>query len=238
VSVFRSGPWAISIVLAALCVLLGLGIWQLQRHSWKTALVELRETRLAEPPIALPADLGDAAALLAAMAHRRITVSGEFLHDREVYLAATRRGAFGFRVITPLRRVDGAAVLVDRGWVPNKARDPAFRLEGQIEGPVTVRGLLRGASERGRFAPDNDPANNYWFWRELAAMATFAGVDAPPILIEADTTPNPGGLPIGRKMEVNLRNEHLQYAIVWFSLALTLVVIAVLARRRAIEDAA
>jgi surfeit locus 1 family protein len=229
---------AISIVLAALCIPLGLGVWQLQRHVWKTALVELRETRLAEPPIALPADLGDPTGLLAAMAHRRVTVSGDYLHDREVYLAATRRGRFGFRVITPLRRVDGSTVLVDRGWVPNEARDPAFRLEGQVEGQVMVQGLLRGASERARFAPDNDPARNYWFWRELAAMATFAGVDAPPFLIEADTTPNPGGLPIGRKMEVNLRNEHLQYAIVWFSLAVALVVIATLARRQAVEDAA
>lgn len=235
---FRSGPWAISIVLAALCVLLGLGIWQLQRLAWKTALIELRETRLAEPPIALPAELGDPAALLAAMAHRRVTVSGAFLHDREVYLAATRRGRFGFRVITPLRRADGATVLIDRGWVPNEARDPAFRLAGQIASEVTVRGLLRGASERGWFTPDNDPARNYWFWRDLAAMATYAGVDAPPLLIEADTKPNPGGLPIGKKMAVKLRNEHLQYAILWFSLAAALLVIAVLARRQAIKDAA
>ena len=234
---FRSGPWAIGIVLAALCVLLGLGIWQLQRLAWKNELIELRETRLAEAPIALPADLADPAALLAALAHRRVTVSGAFLHDREVYLAATRRGKFGFRVITPLRRADGATVLIDRGWVPNEARDPAFRLEGQVESEVTVQGLLRGASERGWFTPDNDPARNYWFWRDLAAMATFAGVDAPPLLIEADTMPNPGGLPIGTKMAVNLRNEHLQYAIVWFSLAASLLVIAVLARRQAIGRA-
>ncbi len=234
---FRSGPWAISIILAALCVLLGLGIWQLQRLAWKNELIELRETRLAEAPIALPADLADPAALLAELAHRRVTVSGAFLHDREVYLAATRRGKFGFRVITPLRRADGATVLIDRGWVPNEARDPAFRLEAQFESEVTVQGLLRGASERGWFTPDNDPARNYWFWRDLAAMATFAGVDAPPLLIEADTMPNPGGLPIGAKMAVNLRNEHLQYAIVWFSLAAALLVIAILAGRQAIGRA-
>ena len=97
---------------------------------------------------------------------------------------------------------------------------------------------MRGASERGWFTPDNDPARNYWFWRDLAAMATYAGVDAPPLLIEADTKPNPGGLPIGNKMAVKLRNEHLQYAILWFSLAAALLVIAVLARRQAIKDAA
>ena len=232
----RSGPWAISIVLAALCILLGLGTWQLQRLAWKTAQIELRETRLAEPPIALPADLGDPAGLLAAMAHRRVTVTGAFLYDREVYLAATWRGKFGFRVITPLRRVDGATVLIDRGWVPNEVRDPAFRLEGQVEGVVMVQGLLRGASEPGWLTPDNDSARNYWFWRDLAAMAAFAGVAAPPLLIEADTTANPGGLPIGKEMEVKLRNEHLQYAILWFSLAAALLVIAVLARRQAIKE--
>ena len=69
-------------------------------------------------------------------------------------------------------------------------------------------------------------------------MATYAGVDAPPLLIEADTAANPGGLPIGKEMAVKLRNEHLQYAILWFSLAGALLVIAVLARRQAIKDAA
>ena len=232
----RSGPWAIGIVLAALSVLLGLGVWQLQRLAWKTALIELRETRLAEPPITLPAVSGDPETMIDELAHRRVVATGTFLHDREIYLTTTRQGRFGFRVITPLRRADGTTVLVDRGWVPQEARDPAHRLAGQIVGEVTVQGLLRGPGARGWFAPDNDPARNYWFWRDVAAMAVFAGVDAPPLVIEADDTPNPGGLPIGSKMEVKLRNEHLQYAIIWFALAVVLAVIAVMARRQATAD--
>ena len=64
-------------------------------------------------------------------------------------------------------------------------------------------------------------------------QAAFAGVDALPVVIEAGTAPNPGGLPIGKAMRVNLTNDHLGYALTWYVLAVALVVIYVLSQRSA-----
>ena len=228
---FRPGLGATVIALPAFVALLGLGTWQLARFQWKTELIAFRESQLAAPATPLQADILYAGDALAALEYRRVTVTGVFLHDREIYLAATRRGKVGFQVITPLRRDSGPSVLVNRGWVPTEARDPARRPDSQREGVVAVEGVVRGSSRRGWFTPDNDPAKNYWFWLDLPAMAAFAGIDAPPVIVVAGPAADPGSLPIGKEMRVNLRNDHLQYAIIWYSLAVALAVIFVLSQR-------
>ena len=220
------------IALPAFAVLIGLGAWQLERLAWKTEIIAFREARLAAPAIPLPADLADGGEALAALEYRRVGVAGVLLHEREIYLAASRRGSVGFDVITPLRRADGGVVLVDRGWTPAAGRDPARRPQGQVEGQVAVEGVVRLTGGRGWFTPDNDPARNYWFWLDLPAMTQFAGVDAPLLVVVAGPAPNPGGLPIGKETRVELRNDHLQYAITWYALALVLAVIYFLSQRR------
>ena len=240
---FQPTRWATAMALPALVVLLGLGAWQLQRLAWKTDLIAYREAQLAAPPMALPTDLGDAGETLAALDYRRVTVTGAFLHDREIYLAASRRGRVGFAIITPLRRTGGpgsaggsaeasATVLVNRGWVPADARDPARRAEGLVAGEVTVEGIVRPTARQSWLIPDNDTANNYWFWLDVPAMAEFAGVDAPPLVVEAGPAPNPGGLPIGKRARVDLPNDHLGYAVTWYALAAALAVIYYLSQRR------
>lgn len=230
------------IALPAFAVLIGLGTWQLERLAWKAEIIAFREARLAAPAIPLPADLAEDGLAeadlaenreaLAALENRRVRVAGVLLHEREIYLAASRRGSVGFDVITPLRRADGTVVLVDRGWTPAAERDPARRPQGQVEGQVAVAGVVRLTGGRGWFTPDNDPARNYWFWLDLPAMTRFAGVDAPPLVVVAGPAPNPGGLPIGKEARVELRNDHLQYAITWYALALALAVIYFLSQRR------
>ena len=227
---YRPALGATVIALPAFAVLIGLGTWQLERLAWKTGIVAFREARLAAPATPLPADLANAD--LAALEHRRVGVAGVLLHEREIYLAASRRGSVGFDVITPLRRANGTVLLVDRGWTPAAARDPARRPQGQVEGEVAVEGVVRLTGGRGWFTPDNDPARNYWFWLDLPAMTRFAGVDAPPLVVMAGPAPNPGGLPIGKEARVELRNDHLLYAITWYALALVLAVIYYLSQRR------
>ncbi len=229
---FHPTRWATAIALPALVVLLGLGTWQLQRLAWKTDLIAYREAQLAAPPITLPTELGDAGGTLAARDYRRVTVTGAFLHDREIYLAASRRGRVGFAIITPLRRTGGATVLVNRGWVPATAREAARRAQGQVAGEVTVEGIVRPAARQGWLTPDNDSAKNYWFWLDLAAMAEFAGVDAPRLIVEAGPAPIPGGLQIGKRARVDLPNDHLGYALTWYALAAALAVIYFLSQRR------
>lgn len=215
--------------LAALAILVALGTWQLERRAWKADLVRAIEARAAgEPGEILPESRWrDWSA--ASDEFRRVRLTGTFLHDREVLLHGLRsegpgKTALGYQVFTPLARPDGTAVIVNRGFVPMDLKDPGSRAAGQVSGPTTVTGIVRAPEAKGVFVPANDPAKDEWFVRDPAAMARTRGiVRTPPFYVEADATPNPGGWPKGAAPRVDLPNNHLQYALTWYGIALTLV---------------
>ncbi len=147
-------------------------------------------------------------------------ISGRFLNDREAQVVASTAKGAGYWVMTPLQAQDGTVVLVNRGFVPAESRDPATRAAGQIEGPVTVTGLLRLTEPKGGFLRSNEPAAERWYSRDVAAIAAARGLtDVAPYFIDADATPNPGGLPIGGLTVIAFPNSHLVYAVTWFGLA-------------------
>ncbi|HEX7776586.1 MAG TPA: SURF1 family cytochrome oxidase biogenesis protein, partial [Parvibaculum sp.] len=111
-----------------------------------------------------------------------------------------------------------------RGFVPEARKDPATRKAGEIDGETTLTGVARAPQARGAFDAKDDPARNIWFTRDPVTMAAALKLgNVAPFYVEADATPNAGGLPVGGRTRVNIRNEHLQYAITWFGLALVLV---------------
>lgn len=230
---FQPALWPTIIAFTGFVVLIGLGSWQVQRLMWKADLIAFREAQLAAPAVVLDDNLS---AIGDAYAFRRVAVSGTFLHDHEIYLAASHNQKVGFHVITPLRRTNGSVVLIDRGFVPSAARPAWLREEGQVGGVVTIEGVIRASPRRGSLTPDNDPDKNYWFWFDFAAMAAFAGVEAPAFVVEAGPAENPGGLPIGSELRVELRNDHLSYALTWFILAFALAVIFGLSQRVEVES--
>jgi len=213
--------------LAAFAVLLALGTWQVQRLHWKEGLIATIDERIASAPRPLAeiearlADAGD-------VDYWPVTVSGTFRHDGERHFFATHRGQSGYFVFTPLALGDGRLVLVNRGFVPFDRKDPASRAEGQVEGVQTVTGLARNRVEEkpNSLMPDNDPAKNIFYWKDLDAMASSAGVgtreDYLGFFIDADDAPNPGGLPVGGVTLIDLPNSHLQYAVTWYGLAAAL----------------
>lgn len=198
-----------------------LGTWQVQRLFWKLDLIARVDARIHADPVPAPAAAEWAAISREKDEYRHVTATGLFQHDRTVLVqAVTERGA-GFWVLTPMRLADEASVLINRGFVPSDRSDPAARLAGEIAaGPVTVTGLLRITEPGGGFLRANDPANDRWFSRDVAAIAVSKGVtDIAPYFIDADATPNPGGLPIGGLTVVTFRNSHLVYALTWYALA-------------------
>ncbi len=212
-------------------LLLGLGTWQVQRLHWKEGLIAERQGALHAAPVPLPSTLSDARGL----EFHPVKAEGEFLNQDELYLnAQSLRGEQGFHIITPFRLMDGAILLVDRGFVPTDRAAPATRQAGELQGRVIVTGLLRLPEGRGWFTPDNEPQRNSWFWIDLPAMAKAAGLaQVLPFYVDADATPNPGGWPQGGQTITDLPNNHLQYAITWYALALALVVVYIrFARRR------
>lgn len=221
--------------LVSLGILISLGTWQLQRLEWKTGILNAIEHSIANParPIDVAiAEAGDPAN--AAFSH--VMATGVFDHEGELYLFGSAPGEPpGYRVVTPLIRENAPPILVIRGSVPETLKDPAARLEGQVEGEVTVTGLLRVGEEKGMFGAENDIDGNLWFHRDIAAMAEASGYPgALPAMIEAADGNVPGGWPRGRdpqEVRNTIPNRHFEYAITWYALAVVMVVIATLFMR-------
>lgn len=221
----RSASSLLLIALAVLGVvaLTALGVWQLERRTWKLALIDRVEQRQHAAPQPLPAPSSWPAITASSDEYRRVTVTGHFLHDRETLVMAVTDYGGGSWVLTPLQTTDGATVLVNRGFVPPERRDPSTRREGNLPGTRTVTGLLRITEPRGGFLSANDPATNRWYSRDVAAIAAARGLSqVAPFFIDADAAPNGGGYPIGGLTVVRFPNNHLIYALTWFAMAFML----------------
>lgn len=193
---------------AGVAVLVALGVWQMQRLVWKEGVLADIEARIAAAPVALPArpdPVGDR--------YLPVRLTGEIADDHVRVLVSQRRLGAGYRVISPIVAADGRHVLLDRGIVPvAEAVPPA------PEGAVTVTGNLHWPEERDGFTPDNDLAANIWFARDVDVLADHLGTE--PLLVIARDLSVPGGAVIPRPVTTEgIPNDHLNYAITWFSLA-------------------
>jgi surfeit locus 1 family protein len=219
--------WPTAASLALLLVLTGLGSWQLERKEWKEALLATIAARVAAPAV----DLARAEAMARAgddIAYLHILARGRFLHDKERYRYAPTAAGLGWHVYTPLELAPDRVVWVNRGFVPdaNRARDT--RAAGLVAGEVEVSGLVRPYRKKGVFEPNNDVARNLWYWPDFEAMSSsaFASIAGPPFAIDADRSfAVPGGLPQGGVTRLQLPNRHLEYALTWYGLALTLIAV-------------
>ncbi len=225
------------IVLPMLAVLVGLGFWQLQRLQQKEEFIAQRAYGFSQPPV----ELTSRDTNLPSLAWRRVKVTGRFDYTHEFHLWALRDGRAGYDILTPMTRTDGAPgqlVMVDRGWVPMEKKDPSTRAAGDPEGAVEVNGFVRiDLDGRSAVTPDNDLAKNIWYWVDYNAMSQQLSNFVRPLVVVADATPNAGGLPLGISEPPTLPNRHLEYALTWFGLAVTLVVMFVLMLRRQFKGA-
>jgi surfeit locus 1 family protein len=214
-------------VLIALAILISLGTWQVERLYWKEGLL----ADIAARRNAAPVQLADIEQMLSSgtdIEYRPVTVSGRYVNNKERHFLATWRGEAGFYVYTPLELADGRYLFVNRGFVPYENKEPEMRMQGQLTGEQSVTGLARNRlpGKPSWVVPDNDIAKNIFYWKDIGAMASSDGFDASkvvPFFIDADSTPNPKGFPIGGVTEIDLPNNHLEYAFTWYGLAAVLV---------------
>lgn len=201
-------PLLIGVLGAA--VLLSLGFWQLSRLDEKRAIIAEIEARIGAAPVALPATAqAERDRYLPVLAEGRYT--GEAVH----VLSARREAGTGSHVIAVLETGDGRRVLVDRGFMPDAARDGA-ELASEA---VTVRGNLHWPRDADGFTPAPDLARGLWFSRAVEPIAAHLGTEALMIVARQDGAPLPGLTP-APITTVDIKNDHLEYAITWFLLAL------------------
>jgi len=207
------------ILFIGFCVL---GSWQLHRRHWKLDLIAHIERQLQQLPAPAPGreswpSIGPAQVYLP------LTATGRFLHDRETFVQAMTAYGSGYWLLTPLRTERGFVVLVNRGFVDSRHRDPATRRKAQFEGTVRIAGLLRLSEPQGRLLQSNDAGAGRWYSRDVEAIGIARDLDPydlAPYFIDAGDAPNPGGWPVGGLTVLSFRNAHLGYALTWYALAL------------------
>jgi surfeit locus 1 family protein len=223
---FRFRPALTAAALPVFAVLVALGVWQLQRLSWKRDLVARLEARLAEAPI--PLDLALARARAGEdVDYQPVRARGTYLHGLSVRVFGTLDGVPGAYIFTPLERERGKpVVLVNRGFAPQSLA-PDDLAKGEAAGEVEIVGLLRAPEKTARLfaflAPEDQPEDALFFRRDPAAIAAAKAIDAPPWYVDGSGRENPAAWPRGGVTRVEFPNRHLEYALTWFGLAAALV---------------
>ncbi|MEM6678726.1 MAG: SURF1 family protein [Pseudomonadota bacterium] len=207
--------------VAGTSVLIALCLWQVQRLEWKLGLIAELEARLSAEPVALPpAPTPDVDEF------RRVRVTGRFdgalgSHGQpDAPLLTTYDKQPGYRILQPFTLEDGRRIMVSRGWVPLEAKNAGGRAVVEIpapEGVVRLTGALRFPDDPQE--PAFGEQDNVWIARDLDVMVEVFEVE-PVLLVSETPTPGPETrAPLLQPLTVNLKNDHLGYAITWGMLA-------------------
>jgi surfeit locus 1 family protein len=213
---------AISTVVM-LTLLLGLGIWQLQRREWKAGLLAQIDAAERLPAVPLPA---------APDPFAKVRIEGHLRSDLEVLYGAEVRGdTLGAHLIMPLERPEADPVLVDLGWVPMQRRDPLVLPQGAVEG------FVRPAEHAGTFSAADNPAKRLFYTLDPGPIGAALGLPhvAPFVLTAIGTAP-PGVFPDPVRNLPRPPDNHLQYALTWFGFAATLLIIFSLYARKTLKS--
>lgn len=224
-------------VLALLLFVLfaGLGTWQVVRLQWKLDLIARVDARVHADPVAPPAVAQWPQVSRESDEYRHVRLSGRYLYAYTAPVQALSELGAGFWLLTPLCTAEGHIILVNRGFIPSSGtvaadypgtRAPADACVAGGAAPVTLTGLLRLPEPKGGFLRDNDPANNRWYSRDVAAIAAARGFDTSrvaPYFVDAAKNQDPQGAPdqpVGGLTVISFPNNHLVYALTWYALAL------------------
>lgn len=213
-------------IITATLLLTSLGIWQVQRLQWKNE--QAAQVKLAQEKPALgylPQEI-DMLQNPGDLDYRNVVLTGRFVYNRTLHrIGHIQDEGMGFFLLTPLvLEDDGRIVLVNRGFSPKDK-------ESRPKGVQTVRGIIRPLREKRLFSPENKPQNNLWFYEDIPAMGKATQLPLLPVMVEATGKREFEVYPVPHDGTIVLRNDHLNYAITWFSLAIIGLVMFIIYHR-------
>lgn len=216
--------WARAIIIAATLLLvtlfLALGIWQIERRTWKHALIATVDARVHAAPVDVPGPEKWKDVTAASDAYRHVRASGRYLAGEDTLTQALTAHGSGYWVMTPFD-TGRFVLLVNRGFVPADRRD---RVTPPPPHPTEITGLLRISEPRGGFLRRNDPIANRWYSRDVAAIARARRIGpVAPYFIDAGADPAAATgqtlYPLGGLTVIQFPDNHLAYALTWFAMA-------------------
>ncbi len=219
--------WGTVFAFLGVVILCTLGYWQVQRHSWKQQLISRIDSEYAVDASQVPLSLSDMEDYLGL---KRGYFRGQYSHNRAILLQPrTYEGIAGYEVLTPFKFQggNGQSILVNRGWIPHERdRSDPFLMDVSMD-EVRITGMLRRPPRFNAFTPENDPTENVWYRVDLHQIARFTHVDlVDRVVFYAES--EDGRLrkyPISASNRTRLSNNHLQYAVFWFSMAFFMIVV-------------
>jgi surfeit locus 1 family protein len=203
---FRQTILALILGLAGTGTLVGLGVWQLQRLDWKEAIIAGAETMIAADPVPLP-DAPDPAQ----DRYRAVTVDGRFTGEEAHVLTSTREEGPGFLVIAAYETMAGRRILIDRGFVVETEKTTPRPAR-----PLPVSGNLNWPDDVTSSTPAYDAGRAIWYGRDVAGIAALLRTEPILVIARSDTGDGVSPRPV---TTAGFRNDHWQYAVTWFSLA-------------------
>lgn len=195
--------------IGGFAVLFWLGLWQLQRLTWKEGVLADIDARITAAPVAVPPSPDPEADR-----YLPVTATGDLVGTSLRVLVSTKERGAGYRLVTPLVLEDGRRVMVDEGFVGLEENAAPGAAAG-----ITVTGNLHWPDEVDSWTPEPDMSEGLFYARDVPAMASALGTD--PVLIVARTVTGTDAratpLPVTSE---GIPNNHLGYAVQWFGLAI------------------
>jgi surfeit locus 1 family protein len=219
--------WFIAAVgLFSFVSLILLGNWQLDRRIWKLDLIQRVDARVHALPESAPDVTKWQTISKDANEYQRVSVSGNFLSNKDTLVVAATELGSGYWVLTPFQRVDESIVLVNRGFISQGVQPapPQIDFQQQV-------GLLRMTEPEGSVLRTNEPVLDRWYSRDVTAIAAHQKLIVAPYFIDAEKRdleqpPLPaqiGQVPVGGLTRISFYNSHMVYAVTWYGLAIMII---------------
>ena len=188
-----------------------LGTWQLYRLDWKNSLItEITEGLNSEPILYSYSSVKN---------YQRFILEGEFDYSNQLYFySLSTKSEPGFDVFTPYKLKDGNFVLVNRGWIKKELKNKVEINQNQSS---KIIGVAKTEFKINIFKPENEPKNNIWFSINFDEFETQLGVKLNRAIFYLDDKNI--NLPKPREINADLPNNHLKYALTWYSIAISIL---------------